>query len=520
RQTAENRVRLGFTNPLPVGTDTLTVNNVTDPASNAILPNSKIGFTLTPSPYDIVITEVMPRPAAVLDASGEWFEIHNGAGSAVDMTGWQITDGEGTHTLTSPATINADQYFVFCVGGDSATNGGVPENYVYPYAAGTGMQLNNVADDITLKDGAGVIVASVAYTTAFPWGTGSSMQLKNLAYNPAFDTSWCAADTVWPGSMGDAGTPGLATICPEPFIPDTVTICSIRVQTACGVPTLLNVRVVTRGVITFADTCRKTAYLQSGGCGVTIYGSAVFDTMQGSELLIRPGDSVVVEGYIIQYRGLTEFGIWATFVPVITFISAGHTVTPVEIACTDIGLHADSCRGENFEAEMVRLSNVTFINPVGNFPLADSNFAILCGSDTAYFRLDSCDTALIGTAIPTAQIHITGVLGQYDSVGCACQGYQLLYGGGMTFTPARCADPESLTVIRDGMTDGIVLRWKPGDGQTCNCYDIYWAADAVTVWPTGYTYLAYVVGSTTYTDNLGANVRRFYRVIAGGPNCP
>jgi hypothetical protein len=515
-----NKVRLTFGATMPPNVYTLTVNNVMDLSNNLIAANSTKQFTVGTPEFNIVINEVMPNPAAVADASGEWFEIYNVAASPVDMSNWQVTDGEGTFTISSGTTLNAHQYFVFCCNGDSATNGGVPENYVYPYASGTGLQLNNTADDVTLKTAAGAVVASMAYTLSFPWGSGWSMQLKDPSYPVAMDTSWCPAETPWAGSHGDAGTPQAATICPAAFVPDTVALCSLRVQTDCGVPARLHDRVVTHGVFSYIDTCKATGYLQSGGCAVAVYGEAIFDTMQGAARLPMEGDSVLVDGYITQFRGLTEITTYAGWTPIITLLEAGHTVTPVDIACTDIGLHADSCLGENFESEMVRLSNVTFINPSGNFPLADSNFALTCGSDTIYFRLDSCDLALIGTTIPTQPVNITAVLGQYDSVGCACQGYQLLYAGGTTFTPAQCADPESLTVIRDGMTDGIVLQWKPGAGQTCNCYEIYWAADAITVWPTGYNYLAYVVGSTTYTDALGAEVRRFYRVTAGGPLCP
>jgi hypothetical protein len=524
RQVNQTTVRLVFASAMSPNNYILTVNNVTDLANNAILPNSTIGFTVTAPTYNIIFTEFMPNPnfAGLADSLGEWFEIYNAAASAVDMSNWVISDNAGRDTLEGPVSIGSHDYFVFCSKGDSAINGGVPVDFAYRYAtSGWGLSLSNTADILTLKDAAGNVIATQSYTTAFHWAAGQSAQLKDLSYNGAMDTSWCIAEVSWPGAWnGDRGTPGAPTICPGPVIPDTVTICSIRVQNVCGVPVLLHRRVAARGVISFADTCRATAYMQSGGCGVAIYGGALFDTMQGSTRLPAAGDSVAVDGFVTQYNGLTEINTYSSFVPVITFISAGHTVTPVEIACTDIGLHADSCRGENFESEMVHLSNVTFINPSGNFPMADSNYAVLCGTDTVYFRTDSCDTALIGTAIPSEQIHITGVLGQYDNTSCYCRGYQLLYGGGTTFTPARCADPESLTVIRDVATDAVVLRWKRGAGQTCNCYEIYWADNAITVWPTGYTYLAHVVGSTTYTDALGAQVRRFYRVTAGGPHCP
>jgi hypothetical protein len=519
RQTNPLIVRLVFASALAPNTYVLTVNNVTDLASNVILPNSTTGFTVSASAYSIYVTEVMPNPAIVADASGEWFEIYNAGASAVDMTGWDITDTEGTFTMTS-GTIAAGGYFVFCVNADSATNGGVPEDYVYPYANTTGLQLSNTADDITLKDASDNIVASIAYTTAFPWGAGYSMQLKNIAYNPAFDTSWCAAVSAWTGSMGDFGTPGLATNCGAPFIPDTISICSLRVEDTCGVPLRNHVRQVTRGVFSYVDTCKATGYLQSDCCGVAVYGGCLFDSMQGVDRYPRTGDSVMIDGYISQFRGLTEIQTYGGWTPVITLLDSDLTVTPVDIACTDIGLLAAACVGEDFESEMIRIPNVFFINAADTFAMADSNYAVLCGTDTIYFRTDSCDVALIGTTIPTGQIHITGILGQYDSVDCACQGYQIVYGGVTAFAPAQCAEPESLTVIRDGITDNVVLHWKPGLNQTCNCYEIYWTANATNVFPTGYNYLANVIGSTTYTDNSGLAAIRFYRVTAGGPHCP
>lgn len=520
RQANQTTVRLIFASALAANNYVLTVNNVADLSSNVILPNSTVGFTVSPPAYNIVITEVMPNPAAVADNLGEWFEIYNAGASAVDMTGWQITDTEGTHTLVSPATINAGQYFVFCTNGDSATNGGVPENYVYPSAFGTGLQLANTSDDITLKDASNNVVATMAYTTAFPYGAGWSMQLRDLSYNPSADTSYCAAGSAWAGSSGDFGTPGAANACAGPFVPDTVTLCAIRNQNLCGVPTLLGTRVVSRGVITYVDTCRATGYMQSGGCGITIYGGALFDSMQGATRYPAAGDSIMIDGFVTQFRGLTEFSTQSGFVPVITLLSTGNTVTPVEAACTDIGFHADSCLGEGFESEIITVLNVQFVNPSGNFAMADSNYQVVCGTDTILFRTDSCDASIIGTAIPTGMVNITGVLTQYDSTSCYCGGYQILPAGFTTFAPAQCATPTQLTAIRNLETSNVVLRWQPGVNQTCDCYEIYYTTDASAIFPTGYTYLSHVSGTTTYTDNGGLNSRRFYVVTAGGPHCP
>ncbi|MEZ5196045.1 MAG: lamin tail domain-containing protein [Bacteroidales bacterium] len=52
---------------------------------------------------DIIITEVMQNPDSVGDTSGEWFEVYNNTGIAVDMTGWVMKDlGTNSHTIAGP----------------------------------------------------------------------------------------------------------------------------------------------------------------------------------------------------------------------------------------------------------------------------------------------------------------------------------------------------------------------------------------------------------------------------------
>ncbi|SVC91939.1 uncharacterized protein METZ01_LOCUS344793, partial [marine metagenome] len=48
----------------------------------------RIWFYTPAGPSGIVITEIMPNPAAVLDSYGEWFEIHNTTDSTIDIEGW------------------------------------------------------------------------------------------------------------------------------------------------------------------------------------------------------------------------------------------------------------------------------------------------------------------------------------------------------------------------------------------------------------------------------------------------
>ena len=64
------------------------------------------------SPGDVVITEIMQNPDAVSDSYGEWVEIHNTTGSAIDIDGWTIGDGE-----SEEHTINNSGSFILPAGG-------------------------------------------------------------------------------------------------------------------------------------------------------------------------------------------------------------------------------------------------------------------------------------------------------------------------------------------------------------------------------------------------------------------
>ncbi len=57
--------------------------------------------SLTEPAPEIVINEIMQNPTAVADGAGEWFEIHNPTGAAVDIDGWTIRDDGSAATRTS-----------------------------------------------------------------------------------------------------------------------------------------------------------------------------------------------------------------------------------------------------------------------------------------------------------------------------------------------------------------------------------------------------------------------------------
>jgi endonuclease/exonuclease/phosphatase family metal-dependent hydrolase len=156
-----------------------------------------------PSPYDVVVTEVMVNPSAVSDSYGEWFELYNAGSSTVSMNGWLLLDnGSNEHNVTS-ISIDSGEYIVFGRNTDSAVNGGYDADYVY-----SGFQLANSEDEIKLIDADGLIVDVIEYNSSFPYSSGASMYLKNITYDNAVDTSWAMSEVEY--GSGDLGTPGRA----------------------------------------------------------------------------------------------------------------------------------------------------------------------------------------------------------------------------------------------------------------------------------------------------------------------
>ena len=74
---------------------TLTLTANTDGGSEAIaFQNLIIRSGELPPPPDFLINEIMQNLAAVSDSDGEWFEVHNTTGDAIDIDGWTILDND------------------------------------------------------------------------------------------------------------------------------------------------------------------------------------------------------------------------------------------------------------------------------------------------------------------------------------------------------------------------------------------------------------------------------------------
>ena len=173
-----------------------------------------------PAPGDLLITEIMADPSGISDSLGEWLEIRNVSGAAVDLSHCVLHDGDddsfGLSVVSVPLTMEPGAYWVLGTNGDEATNGGVEVHVVYE-----NFYLSNKGDEVRLTC-AGALVDEVIYEAdTWPLGTGASLSFdpqaeQTVAANDDL-ASWCAAPDLY--TVGNKGSPGKANPgCP---VPDT-----------------------------------------------------------------------------------------------------------------------------------------------------------------------------------------------------------------------------------------------------------------------------------------------------------
>jgi len=208
----------GEVRPLPMLSDQGNLRKVgTDakPGLDAGAPEASPadGPVLVPAPasQQVVITEIMANPAAVLDSKGEWLELYNAGTTTVDLGGCTLRDeGNNQHLIKGPLLLDPKQYLVLGNNKNSATNGGVKVGYAY-----SGYYLANNSDQVLLEDPAGALVDRVAYDSSLGWSMpmGASISLKDPTLDRSVSANWCVEQSAWAGSAGDRGTPGAPPLC-------------------------------------------------------------------------------------------------------------------------------------------------------------------------------------------------------------------------------------------------------------------------------------------------------------------
>lgn len=202
----------GSTATLGTAEDTAAVGDCEPPCD----PRTSVceaGQCVAPGPPaagGLVITELMPNPAATTDDDGEWIELVNVGAAAVDLEGCVLYDGANDEDVVNTGAalvVPPGGVVVFAKVADVAQNGGVPG---VAYAFGGSFSLTNTGDAVRLEcDGA--VIDEVVYLETWPFAAGAAMQLDAAAHDAAANdalASWCTATAVY--GAGDLGTPGQA----------------------------------------------------------------------------------------------------------------------------------------------------------------------------------------------------------------------------------------------------------------------------------------------------------------------
>lgn len=198
-----------------------------------------------------------------------------------------------------------------------------------------------------------------------------------------------------------------------------IPIADMRVNDANGVPVGLNQIFTISGIVTSSNQIGTAgpATIQDITGGMAIYGSSFVSQ-------VSIGDSVTVTGTLTHYNGLAEISASLTGFSFTKHSSANYFDTTI-VTLSQI-LNQQWNGFEEFESRLVRINNVT-INATGTFSGGTNyNITDATGTITAGLRIDSDVTSIVGTTIPTSQIDIIAVLGQYDNASPYSTGYQLM----------------------------------------------------------------------------------------------
>ena len=197
-----NNDNIEFTPPTGTGNFTVDyeVSDGTTSTTGTVTFDVRAAVSAPSAADDVVITEIMQNPSTLSDSDGEWFELYNPGGSAVELESCTITDaGTNSFTVDFSVRIPAGEFVTF---GTSRLVGFTP-NYVWPSTT-----LANGADELILTCGA-TEIDRVEWDdgATFPDPAGASMTLDPTDYTVDNNdgTNWCEGSSSY---NGDLGTPG------------------------------------------------------------------------------------------------------------------------------------------------------------------------------------------------------------------------------------------------------------------------------------------------------------------------
>ncbi|HLD88706.1 MAG TPA: lamin tail domain-containing protein, partial [Candidatus Nanoarchaeia archaeon] len=118
---------------------------------------------------DVLINEFLP--SGVFDPNSEWIELFNNGTSSVNITDWNLTDGEGLFTIPN-ISINPQEFIVFAENFTffNATYPSVNASGIriidYGPQSTVGLSFANGGDQINLTNSSGSVIDNITYTSS------------------------------------------------------------------------------------------------------------------------------------------------------------------------------------------------------------------------------------------------------------------------------------------------------------------------------------------------------------------
>ncbi len=187
-----------------------------------------------PTAYgQLVVSELMLAPDAVVPELGQWLEITNPGGQPLDLAGCAVDAGPGgSATLEGHLVIGAAATRVLGRASSLPVNGGVDVDWAY----GAQIQLNPAGGAVALTCGGSVIDEVTWQAPLWPLTTGATLSLSPWSVEASANddpSAWCVGAEAF--GAGDEGTPGEPnTPCPGDVVP--IEACALLTPAAVTAP--------------------------------------------------------------------------------------------------------------------------------------------------------------------------------------------------------------------------------------------------------------------------------------------
>jgi predicted extracellular nuclease len=383
------------------GTDTLDVIGIigNDPGNNK-------GWTIG-ADTNATYNHTLVRNVAVQGGTKNW---------TLGSTQWNVFKVDtlflGSHTMT-PCAAPTDTTIRFSPTGAQVTEstGTYAVNVTLNAAAAS-----TLTADVVLTGGTGSAADINNYTTqTVTFTAGSSTQTVTLiitddALVEGAETLVFTLRNVSAPLKLDADSVFTLTIGASDAPIQNYTISQITSLDTANRPDSLGVKARVSGTVIGIDY-RATGvefFIHDATDGILVFSPAgTFN------YTVAEGDSVVVSGEVGFFNGTTELQFLDTIIKV------GTGTVPAPLVVQDLG--------ENTEAELVRLNNVTLVNASQWTGTGASGFNvdITDGQNTWVLRIDEM-CALYSAAAPGGTFDVIGIGSQNDNSSPYTSGYQIL----------------------------------------------------------------------------------------------